>query len=274
MKNYDTLKILEWNINQRSSGKKIPAYVATEILAKKPDVIVLVEFKGYNNARWLTSQLSNYFTQYYDSVPDSSGYNTGQGIFVGLISSKFKKPTKYDVSYATAQIQPNWLKIHSTLKDNQKLDIIGVRIQVDDSSLSGLRGRKEEIKWLLEQNKDCERQFIVGDWNFGPHRTDYVPEYKINWQDIIYLIRDLGYLKTDYSPYSPNGTSFKNFRLDWLVTKGVSVNTSSEYNKLDWGFAQNNSKNYINGYMIPEGYFVADTPPYPDHAIFTAEINL
>ena len=44
------IKILEWNINQRSSeDSKFPNYVISEISQKNPDVIVLVEFKGKEN---------------------------------------------------------------------------------------------------------------------------------------------------------------------------------------------------------------------------------
>ena len=40
------IKILEWNINQRScENSSFPEYVITEISRKNPDVIVLVELK-------------------------------------------------------------------------------------------------------------------------------------------------------------------------------------------------------------------------------------
>ena len=44
------IKILEWNINQRScENSSFPEYVITEISQKNPDVIVLVEFKVDTN---------------------------------------------------------------------------------------------------------------------------------------------------------------------------------------------------------------------------------
>ncbi|MCT4488401.1 hypothetical protein EFS32_10830, partial [Levilactobacillus parabrevis] len=83
----ETLKLLEWNINQRSSGRKIPEFIADEILAKNPDVIILVEFKGEDNLAMLKKKLSNYYIASYDGiiVPNEKNKEEriGNGILIG-----------------------------------------------------------------------------------------------------------------------------------------------------------------------------------------------
>lgn len=88
------------------------------------------------------------------------------------------------------------------------------------------------------------------------------------------MIRAYGYLKEDISPYSSIGTSWKYANLDWLVTKGISVNTEYDYNELDWSFGKHNKRNYVQGYLVPEGFFIRSDASYSDHTIFTAEIKL
>lgn len=59
------LKVLEWNVNQYSSSKDVPEYVINEIVRKNPDIIVLVEFKGINNAKLMEENLLDYYVTYY-----------------------------------------------------------------------------------------------------------------------------------------------------------------------------------------------------------------
>ncbi|HFE9852560.1 TPA: endonuclease/exonuclease/phosphatase family protein [Enterococcus faecalis] len=271
------LKILEWNINQRSSSKDIPNYVVSEIVRKNPDIIVLVEFKGTKNAKMMEESFSDYYVSYYNGTPYSLDNNrTGNGILIALKKNKFLQPKFKDISYPKVfdEQQPNWFKIHSTLRSGENLDIIGIRVRILKESKKDLQSRKEQIEWILNNNKNLNKQIVLGDFNYGPHRTAYQSELKLNWQDIIDMIRSYGYLKEDISPYSPIGTSWKYANLDWLVTRGVSVDIESDYNELDWSFGRYNKKNYVQGYLVPEGFFIRNDPSYPDHAIFTVEIGL
>lgn len=271
------LKVLEWNINQRSSSKDIPNYVITEIIRKNPDIIVLVEFKGVNNAEMMKENLSDYYVSYYDGTPYSlNSIRTGNGVFIALKKDKFSQPEDKDISYPKIfeDKQPNWLKIHATLKNGEYFDVIGVRVRILEESTKDLKSRKEQVEWILKDNNKLNKQIIVGDFNYGPHRTVYKSELKLNWQDIIDMIRTYGYLKEDISPYSPVGTSWKYANLDWLITRGISVDTESDYNELDWSFGRYNKSNYVQGYLVPEGFFIRNDSSYPDHAIFTAEIEL
>ena len=293
------IKILEWNINQRSSeDSKFPNYVISEISQKNPDVIVLVEFKGKENKFRLDNSFSeDYFTYSYNGSKYTNNKNDvkrGNGIYIALKKSIFNESSLEDVSWEEdfENNQPNWLKIKSsiktgqeltiktgqelTIKTGQELTIIGTRIRVGSKKRKDeLISRKSQINWLLKENKHFNNQIIIGDLNYSPSEVDWCKKEELNWQDIIYMMRDEKYLNCNqYSPYSPFGTSWKWKRLDWMITKGVSIDYNSKYNQLDWSFGKNNNSPYLEGYMVPEGYFIINEPPYPDHAIFTTEIIL
>ena len=277
------IKILEWNINQRSSeDSKFPNYVISEISQKNPDVIVLVEFKGKENKFRLDNSFSeDYFTYSYNGSKYTNNKNDvkrGNGIYIALKKSIFNESSLEDVSWEEdfENNQPNWLKIKSSIKTGQELTIIGTRIRVGSKKRKDeLISRKSQINWLLKENKHFNNQIIIGDLNYSPSEVDWCKKEELNWQDIIYMMRDEKYLNCNqYSPYSPFGTSWKWKRLDWMITKGVSINYNSKYNQLDWSFGKNNNSPYLEGYMVPEGYFIINEPPYPDHAIFTTEIIL
>ena len=277
------IKILEWNINQRScENSSFPEYVITEISRKNPDVIVLVEFKGENNRSRLDRAFSErYYTYSYNGSQYTSvngNIKTGNGIYMGLKKSIFNEPSPEEITWEESfkDKQPNWLKIKSTIKTEKELTIIGVRVKVGSKhDKKELNDRKSQINWLLKENKQTKRQVIIGDLNYGPAETDWCEKEKLNWQDIVYMMRDEGYLDyQQFSPYSPPGTSWKGKQLDWLITKGVFIDGHSYYNQLDWSFGKNNDLLYLEGYRVPEGYFIINEPPFPDHAILTTEITL
>ena len=277
------IKILEWNINQRScENSSFPEYVITEISRKNPDVIVLVEFKGENNRSRLDRAFSErYYTYSYNGSQYTSvngNIKTGNGIYMGLKKSIFNEPSPEEITWEESfqDKQPNWLKIKSTIKTGKELTIIGVRVKVGSKhDKKELNDRKSQINWLLKENKQTKRQIIIGDLNYGPVETDWCEKEKLNWQDIVYMMRDEGYLDyQQFSPYSPPGTSWKGKQLDWLITKGVFIDGHSYYNQLDWSFGKNNDLLYLEGYRVPEGYFIINEPPFPDHAILTTEITL
>ncbi|NQN51310.1 endonuclease/exonuclease/phosphatase family protein [Streptococcus suis] len=277
------IKILEWNINQRScENSSFPEYVITEISRKNPDVIVLVEFKGEHNRSRLDSAFSErYYTYSYNGSQYTcvnGNIKTGNGIYMGLKKSIFNEPSPEEITWEESfkNEQPNWLKIKSTIKTGKELTIIGVRVKVGSKhDNKELNDRKSQINWLLKENKQTKHQIIIGDLNYSPAETDWCEKEKLNWQDIVYMMRDEGYLDyKQFSPYSPPGTSWKGKQLDWLITKGIFIDRHSHYNQLDWSFGKNNDLFYLEGYRVPEGFFIINEPPFPDHAILTTEITL
>ena len=277
------IKILEWNINQRSCEKLFPDYIISEIAQRNPDVIVLVEFKGKENKnRWAHACSEDYFTYSYtgSQYTNKNKVKRGNGIYIALKKSIFNEPyPEEDVAQEEdfKNNQPNWLRIKCKLQTGEELTISGVRIKTGIKSRNRkeeLQDRKKQIEWILEKNKNFNNQIIVGDLNYGQSETDWESSLKLNWQDIIYLMRDKGYLDgNQYSPYAPAGSSFRDRTLDWLIIRGISIDYNSKYNKLDWDFGKNNNNlPYLDGYMVPEGYFVISEPSYPDHAILMTEV--
>ena len=234
----------------------------------------------------LRSRLDSAFSErYYTYSYNGSQYTcvngnikTGNEIYMGLKKSIFNEPSPEEITWEKSfkDKQPNWLKIKSTIKTGKELTIIGVRVKVGSKhDKKELNDRKSQINWLLKENKQTKRQIIIGDLNYGPVETDWCEKEKLNWQDIVYMMRDEGYLDyQQFSPYSPPGTSWKGKQLDWLITKGVFIDGHSHYNQLDWSFGKNKDLLYLEGYRVPEGFFIINEPPFPDHAILTTEITL
>lgn len=316
------LKILEWNINQRAHETRNQEYIGTEILRKDPDVAILLEFKGEENEKLIKRHLNDtYYLYHYFGVSYNKN-NESNGVLIALKKSILQVEKDKDgheiepkVSRMDAQqcfenyesiknnitvcscveefkkYQPEWLKVKFTLKNGKTISVVGVRINsggvIDKTSL---KFRKKQIELLLSiLESKSPYQIIAGDFNYGPHIDDYDTtlakhdDDRINWQDIVNLIRKYKYSKStkdnsiNSSPYSPSGTSFQDRTLDWLITKkvkSVSVIKNSNYNMLDWSFGRYNRGFYDSGYLVPEGYFIRNTPGNPDHAIFTAEVEI
>ncbi|WP_313167937.1 hypothetical protein [Streptococcus parasuis] len=98
------IKILQWNINQRScENSSFPEYVITEISRKNPDVIVLVEYKGENNRSRLDRAFSErYYTYSYNGSQYTSvngNIKTGNGIYMGLKKSIFNEPSPEEITW-------------------------------------------------------------------------------------------------------------------------------------------------------------------------------
>lgn len=97
----ENLKILEWNINQRSTDVKNQEFVGAEILRKNPDVAILVEFKGDENVKLITKYLSSfYYILHYDGIKtDLSEKKTiGNGVLIALSKIKFESPNSDNIS--------------------------------------------------------------------------------------------------------------------------------------------------------------------------------
>ncbi|MCH5465150.1 endonuclease/exonuclease/phosphatase family protein [Levilactobacillus tujiorum] len=300
------LKILEWNINQRTTGNRMPDYIIPEILAKDPDVIVLVEFKGEENLTTLKAGLSDeYFLASYHGVCESKDNadknKTGNGIFIALKKDKFEDTTSKSTSQQAfsskhkSYDEPNWLRIPGTLKDKdikQTIEIVGVRVRIGNEKKKeneALKSIKRQISWICSENKNDSPLLMIGDLNYGPHRTDKIMRDSLNWQDIIEVMRQKGALKIEgvtkladvdfksyspYSPYAPAGYSFKGETLDWLVARNISIDTASDYNAFSWQFGKHNTRKFVPGYLTLDNYFIRTDPSHPDHAIFTVMVDI
>ena len=176
------IKILEWNINQRScENSSFPEYVITEISRKNPDVIVLVEFKGENNRSRLDRAFSErYYTYSYNGSQYTSvngNIKTGNGIYMGLKKSIFNEPSPEEITWEESfeDKQPNWLKIKSTIKTGKELTIIGVRVKVGSKhDKKELNDRKSQINWLLKENKQTKRQIIINGYSFFELSSNFI----------------------------------------------------------------------------------------------------
>ncbi|MCT4488543.1 hypothetical protein EFS32_11605 [Levilactobacillus parabrevis] len=210
-----------------------------------------------------------------------------RSIAIGLKRKKFESPNYRDISYQRENVdeQPNWIKVSAKLANGTAIDIIGVKVRIEKETTPDLSSRKDQLEWICSQNSKTDTLIMLGDLNYGPHRTEYLNTKELNWQDIIDMMRhnqilNVAYPKDNfiedspYSPYSPFGSSFKNEQIDWLVAKNVRINRDSSYNQLDWSFGRHNTQSFKNGYLVPQGYFIRTDPAYPDHAIFTAEISV
>lgn len=184
--------------------------------------------------------------------------------------------------------EPDWLKLVLELKSTkERIDIVGFKVRIIKESKADLLSRQEQLNFListdsekieLRPEKEVKKQILLGDLNYGQHNDEYREKAKqYNWSTIKELVWKNHYFnkQDDKRFYTPNGTSYKAKTLDWIITKDVKTIETSDYNQLDWSFGKHNKKHpYVNGYFVPEGYFIRTNPGYPDHAILTQEIEL
>lgn len=195
--------------------------------------------------------------------------------------------------------EPDWLKVVVKVKNTEELiDIVGFKVRITDSK--GEKERKEDLcsrqRQLMfltgnsdEDNETYEKstkifgnlqnkQILLGDLNYGQHNDEYRKQSgQYNWNALKELIWEKGYYNQQEHRnfYTPFGTSYRGETLDWVITKGVKTIENADYNQLDWSFGEHNKKHsYVDGYLVPENYFIRTDPGYPDHAILTQEIEL
>lgn len=283
----DNLKLMGWNINQRSNFANntiIPPVVIITIKEMKADIIVLTEFFKVKNYNDFVSDLEKEnYTVFLD--PRKAEENINQVLIA--ITNKLDTKKSGKVEWLSSDIKganPNFLKIEVS-HNNESLTIIGTRIRVDDCSNTDFINRKSQFNSLLSHigdNTRClEKVIVIGDFNHGAIKNESNENYDYadnvrkdyNYQMIRRLFQTISY-DTHTPNYGKYGDKFswvmKNpvikIKEDHIISKGVSINCV-DYN---WDFVTSN-----NGYgkLKPEDY-KSHLTGLPDHAILVASMTI
>lgn len=273
------IKIVAWNINQRSKTLGfIPKLVLEEITKQKANIIILTEYvKNSNHLEFCTSLESLGFQVFLDG-------NLVNGNQV-LIAIQKSLTSEFEVHVLPKSLSyPDFL--HVTIKNGkEKFHIIGTRIKIgsppkklsykenQEFQINDANERMQQINILVDYLKKLEGNIcIAGDFN----NYFYTEESKINsWQhDLMYLQNYYSYpllvekmSKIYLTNHTPHGETNKVY--SWA---NKSVHSVKKFIRNDHIFTNLNvlNKEYYWGFLNSEDY--SDKIGYPDHAMLVANI--
>lgn len=262
-------KIIIWNINQRNNYCKtnfIPSLVIDSINGKA-DIIILTEF--YKIKSWETE----FAAKLLDYNICTSDNETNQ-IMIAIkkdmnIIETYTWKSSYD------EDKPDYLEV--VIEDNEiRIHIIGVRVLVNrynynikEEVNNEMRKRKKQCDCLVDRihylvKSDC---IIIGGGDFNTGRRDNRNDY---WNRNI-LADTLG---SSIKVYTPEGCSHEAYKgknagcpdhIIYSVSKRVVINVEP-YN---WEYVAKDIMKYPD-----KEYTKNIKPPYPDHAMIKASIEL
>lgn len=265
------LKIIEWNINQRSGiykEKPIPSLICEEIRYQNADIVVLTEFYRRNGwEEFITNTFEGYNVFFSMNPRDQNDILIAIKISIEIHS--------IHTFFSSSKNIPNFL--HVDIKYGEQLiSIIGLRIRTVKS-----KEKVNELNYVLKYIKGLMNQVIViGDFNNNRRGTI----------DKIWNLNVLKKMFEDnkFMMYTPNGSSISNenaynidfeFPEDHIFSKDIFVELMP-YNrefvkrdrltyKWDKDFQEYKGKDK-KGKAIVESI----PAPYPDHAIISATLKL
>lgn len=262
------LKVMEWNINQRSGfckgSQTIPSFVGEEIKEQNADVVVLTEFyKAKNWDKFISDTFSSYHV-FYTMNP-----NNQNDVLIAIENTH--KITHVEYLYSEdGNDNPNYLRV-DMIVGGIEFCVIGVRIRVKDTTKGDYKWRKKQfdlISKLVDTTNKAnipKRFVILGDFN-----NSRILETKEAYKGKL----------TEFYNYHLIGTEFEKIGLEvrtpkegfsWggyikndhiVVTKNINV-LCCDY---CWKFTEKHEVYKVKEKHIPIGY--------PDHAILTAKIAL
>jgi len=306
------MKLLVWNINQRSSGIDIPEFVSKEILKLNepedpqsyPDIVVLTEFLSAANAnsekiKKFKDSLSEKYYTFCNEKRDKER-EKANGIFIA-VKKGFAEingaPNEDLKTYYKEEDQPNFLQLDIVV-DGKPISVIGTRIQVcEDMTRSAYIERRQQLISLVEHlvklgNKNI---IVAGDFNNAKIRGDEAADYltvrdnyrgKVTFDTYNYHIMKGIFATAGLTVFTPPGEQYSygfkldrdgkldngRFKEDHIVTKNLKVENSKYCHS------------FIENYKIDKEwerrwnrrkkkYEYVIVEAYPDHAILTADVD-
>lgn len=299
------MKLMVWNINQRSSGKKIPPFVSELIMDSNADIVILTEFIGAyktngENIKIFKDSLSEKYYTFCNEKRDMERVKAN-GILIA-VKKGFAEITdapeeNLKINYKEKD-QPNFLQLNIFV-DGKPISIIGTRIQVDKTlTESEFKKRRQQVKSLVEHivklgNKNI---IVAGDFNnakiHGAEEADYLSvrdvysgkgrdKPLVTFDTYNYHIMKGVFVRAGFTVSTPSGEQYScGFKLD------DKYKPSKGYLKEDHIMTKNlkvkNLKycdDFIRNYKLDVEWELkrdayAIISPFPDHAILTAEVEV
>lgn len=306
------MKLFVWNINQRSSGSEIPEFVSKEILKLNkaedpqsyPDIVVLTEFLSAANAngekiKKFKDRLSEKYYTFCNEERDKEREKSN-GILIA-VKKGFAEingaPSEDLKTYYKKEDQPNYLQLDIVV-DGKPISIIGTRIQVcGGMTRAAYIERRQQLVSLVELivklgNKNI---IVAGDFNNAYIRGDEAEDYLtvrdnyrgndsneplVTFDTYNYHIMKGIFATAGLTVFTPSGEQYScGFKLyrdkpsngylkeDHIITKNLKVDDTKYCHK----FTENYKVNVE--WILDKGKY-AITPPFPDHAILTADVDI
>ncbi|MDF2821177.1 MAG: hypothetical protein K0R15_1618 [Clostridiales bacterium] len=295
------MKILAWNINQRSSSRieDIPPFVAEQILLEDPEIFVISEFCKTTESCLKISHFYKILSEKYIIHMNSEKNTDDNKIMIGvnktIVDKDFERVIRVDDEFDNSSFNngcyPNYLHVNVSL-GNKVLSIIGVRIRVGKGDVNDYLFRKIQIQNLLShlQDRKLESVILLGDFNNGRIKGDITKTYSearelYHFNDkrqksVLFDTYNYHILKDDFTnsnyeistPTQDNQFSYFDkftgfgYKLDHIFSKGLTVSEPT----YSWDYIHcihdcdcDKATYHIN---------YCPTPPYPDHAILIADI--
>lgn len=292
------MKLLVWNINQRSSGEEIPPFVSEMIKNTNADIVVLTEFLSAANAnsekiKKFKDSLSEKYYTFCNEKRDKER-EKANGIFIAVkkgfaeINGAPNEDLKTDCK---EEDQPNFLQLDIVV-EGKPISIIGTRIQVGGGVTRSayIESRLQLISLVEHIVKLGNKNIIVaGDFNNAKIRGDEAADYltvrdnyrgKVTFDTYNYHIMKGIFATAGLTVFTPPGEQYSYgfkldrdgkpdngcFKEDHIVTKNLKVENS----KYCHSFIENYK---IDKEWRKKKYEYVIVEAYPDHAILTADVD-
>lgn len=304
------MKLFVWNINQRSSRRKIPELVVTEILDYNPDIVVLTEGLNASNERKINliqecvvGPLNDSYKFFYNI--ERNEYSGDNGVLIAVKKSIDGKNASDGMSEATVisriekmntvrEEHPDFLQIDMVV-NGELLSVIGARIRVTDYVK-----RHEQLLSLTDHIKTLGNKniLVAGNFNNGYIHGDESKFYSGKYGTREYYLSKVGKPTVLYDTFNYH------IMKDDFDAIGMTVSTPPG-EQYSFGFEIDEDKNPNNGHLKEEHIITTASlktvnpkycqqfmkrrkaslrwyrgdngewsikPPFPNHAILTADI--
>lgn len=274
------MKIIEWNINQRLNyaKKNMPEWIADVIKQQDADIVILTECFKENN--WEEVKKKAFDDEYY--VFTSDNFQSGNNDIAIAV-----KRENLDVMYSKSFLSfnhnvPDHLEVKCKTKDNKEFSVVGMRIHATNISPNE---KVEEMRLVLESVRDEKTVIIGGDFNNNRRGYNAPEGWHLEKLDKIIINQFKRYTPQGSSIYAEesfNSSSAYEFALDHFLIKGIEENkivlkpynrdfTEKDKEVYKWG---RDFQVYLGKDEDGRSKYDSVHPPYPDHAILIAEIDI
>lgn len=303
------MELFVWNINQRSSGQKIPGFVSEEIIKSEADIVVLTEFLSAANKRSIIefkekAGLDEKYDFGFNEERDKER-EKANGVLIAVKKefAEIKSPVIENLAtHHTEEAQPNFIQLD--IEVNKRLiSIIGTRIQVGGSlNRQEFEERHKQLSSLIEHINTLETKNIIvaGDFNHAfiqgvqtAKYSDIKESYrdKVTFDTYNYHIMKEDFNNIGMTVSTPEGKQLKGryscgFKLNddkpndgYLKEDHIITTRNLDVSNLRYchSFMDNYKKDEEWQWKWNKGkkkYEYVIDPPYPDHAILTADVDI
>lgn len=250
------IKLIEWNINKRSTNTPCKEYVCSRILEQNADIICLTE---YLSDELIKSSLKEMYWI------EESNCSQGNQILIAVKKSFVKK----EPTVVRNNDEPECYNLlHLEVENNlHTFSVVGIRMLTGEGE-NAMNAEKQTAP-LKDYLKKLKEPFIcVGDFNIREYRMKHwFSDYKIHKiQPSDLRLEEASYLFTN------DDKKHKEFDNAGALDHIISDKTFEVSSRYNWDFLKDDKK-YPTIEELRKGHDWTISPGYPDHGMLIAEIE-